>query len=207
MLSATEVLAQNSDAIARLSAASGLIGVTISLFAVGFAVRSFKIAGDRISQERMRVFQLEVLRQLVVELDESDLVAEVFSNPRELARFRMRLDLLKKNLPNWETVITLKDQREVMDFLGLGDRHDEWLELRLQKRQAEAERTSLRFWEFFKQSITVETLASRIGEIEMAGKRELNSRLVDDVHRAIREQVMAGNEPRLCWRCKAWYRI
>jgi hypothetical protein len=99
---------------------TGLGGFVAAVVAIILARRAQKTADSAITDERRRVFELEILRALMKDLDETNVVELVFAAPGELSRYKLRLELLSSTLPFWEEVMTLPDSAAVVAAVGLG---------------------------------------------------------------------------------------
>ena len=185
---------------------AGLGGLAIAVAAFWFALRAKKDAEATVASERNRVFQLEVLRQLIHELDETEIVSEALEAPRKLARFSLRIGLLDKSLPAWEQVMLLDDRQTVMTFLAMGTEHALWLDAGTRRREArDRERRARSFAEKLRAGFDANEETLRMEKIEAGAKKQLMTRLSSDLRDAVDVQVLAGNVPRLCWRCTHWW--
>jgi hypothetical protein len=97
----------------------GLGGFAAAIVAIILARHAQRSADTAITEERRRVFELDILRALMKDLDEG-LVGEVFTNPQALGRYRGRLSLLSSPLPFWERLMVQIDFYGVMQLIGLG---------------------------------------------------------------------------------------
>ena len=70
--------------------------------AIIIAVRAQKSIAD----ERRRQFELEILRQILTDAEESDLLHDVEFEPGKLRRYRRRLLLIRDPPPYWMTVMS-----------------------------------------------------------------------------------------------------
>src|SRR4051794_6127248 len=70
------------------------------------------------------VFELEIMRDLLRDVDETQLVSEAFDAPRTLTRYRHRISLLPKGeLPFWRKVMDSQDGSELAALIGLGEEY------------------------------------------------------------------------------------
>ncbi|WP_433825952.1 hypothetical protein ACQP2E_28075 [Actinoplanes sp. CA-015351] len=63
---------------------------------------------------------MEILRDLMGDLDDTGLAADVLAAPGRLDRYRFRLGLLTTRLPFWDEVMECADTDAVLDRVGLG---------------------------------------------------------------------------------------
>ncbi|MGK5677575.1 hypothetical protein [Actinoplanes sp. URMC 104] len=98
------------------NAGVGTAGVLIAIAAITIAIRADKKADRILAEERRRVFELEVLRELAKEVDEGklDTAAE---HPSLIGEYRLRLRLLSNPPQFWIDCLD-KDTVAMMDLLG-----------------------------------------------------------------------------------------
>lgn len=109
--------------IAGISAVFGLGGFVAAIVAIVLARRAQRTADEAVTGERRRVFELEILRDLVTALDEGGVASEVYDRPLYLHRFGHRLSLLSARLPFWDQIMRLKDTGQVAQVVGVGDQY------------------------------------------------------------------------------------
>jgi hypothetical protein len=80
----------------------GLGGLAAAIVAIVIAVA----AQASIARERRRQFELEILRDILIEVEEGDLMEDVEFNPGKLRRYRRRLSLIENPPSYWTTVMT-----------------------------------------------------------------------------------------------------
>ena len=100
-------------------------GFFAAVVAIVLALRAQRAADTAVSDERRRVFELDILRELLKDVDESDLVEEVFRRPAALSRYDFRRQLLTVELQYWDKVVALDGSRSLIDDAGLGKEYAE----------------------------------------------------------------------------------
>lgn len=123
-----------NDWVDYVSAGAGVVGLVVAIVAIVLANRAQRTADRAVTDERRRMFELEILRDLTKDLDEG-LAQRVFDRPATLAEYRFRLSLLSSELSVWTRVMALPDPVDVMDFVGVR----ELANVEKARRQAEAE--------------------------------------------------------------------
>jgi hypothetical protein len=98
---------------------AGLGGTVAAVVAIVLARRAQKTATSAVTAERRRVFELEILRDLMRDLDEGKLVGRVFERPTELRKYQHRLALLSSKLPFWMQMMDITSTRAVIDALSM----------------------------------------------------------------------------------------
>jgi hypothetical protein len=208
-----------------VSAITGIGGFAAAIVAIWLARRAQRTADSAIADERRRVFELEILRELMRDLGDADFVGSVLRDPRILARYSFVLNLLSSRLPTWDRVIGSPDMPAVIEAVGLGDEYRSATEAR---RRANQERESS--WPAFKELqerlvldgdssaaqpfyelerernalLVAEQQAERsVDELLSAARVKLSERLVYDVNQAVLSRVEARRHNRLSW----WYRV
>ncbi|MFF5079234.1 hypothetical protein ACFY36_19420 [Actinoplanes sp. NPDC000266] len=76
----------------------GAGGTVAAFVAIVLARRAQKTADYAVTEERRRAFELEILRELMKDLDETSIAPDAFREPRKLKRYRLRLELLSTPL-------------------------------------------------------------------------------------------------------------
>jgi hypothetical protein len=115
----------------------GLGGFVAALTAIVLARRAQRTADEAIADERRRVFELEVLRELLKDLRDTEVVGRTMREPNSLQQYRFQLDLLSSKLQFWERTMLQPDTDGVVDAVGLGV---EFREARSAKQDAIDER-------------------------------------------------------------------
>jgi hypothetical protein len=103
---------------------AGTGGFVAALVAIVIAVRAQKAADQGVTEERRRVFELEILRDLMRDLDETKIASEAFRVPRKLAQYELRLGLLSTELELWKLTPGL-GRAELATAIGMGDEYRE----------------------------------------------------------------------------------
>jgi hypothetical protein len=99
------------------NAVVGTAGIVIAIVAIVIAIRTDRRADKVLTEERRRVFELEILRELARDLD-GGLAEKVFENPRTLETYELRLALLSSRLRYWDQVTGLANFGEVAAGVG-----------------------------------------------------------------------------------------
>ena len=81
---------------------AGLAGLAAAIAAIVIALRAQK----SIPAERRRQFELEILADILVAVEETDLLDEVEFNPGKLRRYARRMQLIQHPPPPWVTIMT-----------------------------------------------------------------------------------------------------
>ncbi|MEV4275144.1 hypothetical protein [Actinoplanes xinjiangensis] len=76
---------------------TGLAGLAAAITAIVIAVRAQK----SIPAERQRQFELEILADILVAVEETDILDEVEFNPGKLRRYARRMQLIQHPPPSW----------------------------------------------------------------------------------------------------------
>jgi hypothetical protein len=108
------------DAFTWFNLVFGFFGLAGAVVAIVIALRSQTKAQIAITEERHRVFELEVLRDLTKDLDETAIVVETMKHPSWLAKYRNRLNQMSTQLSLWEHYMKQVDQNALMEALGFG---------------------------------------------------------------------------------------
>jgi hypothetical protein len=90
------------DGFDRLTLIFGAAGVVAAIVAIVIAVRAQRSIAD----ERRRQFELEILRQILAEVEDGNLLDEIEFKPGKVHRFRRRLMLIENPPPYWVTVMS-----------------------------------------------------------------------------------------------------
>jgi hypothetical protein len=98
----------------------GGLGFFVGVAAIVIALAAQHTANIGVADERRRLFELEILRDLTKDLDEG-LSDRVFTHPDVLMVYRLRLDLLSTRLDSWDQIIALNGVAALMTALGYPD--------------------------------------------------------------------------------------
>ncbi|GIE28390.1 hypothetical protein Ait01nite_014350 [Actinoplanes italicus] len=197
-----------------------ITGAFAAVVAIVIALRAQRAADQAVGKERERVFELEILRELVKEIDEAELTRVAFSSPRYLKRFQLRLNQLSTRLESWDQVMALSDREAVIDWTGHGDqiraldeakaRHREDLDAAKQ-RYVESVTPGMSRDEFISaaQSFVGPVFAGRRSRasVEEESRRTFHDRLIRDLDQAIKARVLAGQRPPLTRWQRWWYGV
>jgi hypothetical protein len=104
---------------ANLFIGTGGLLIAVAAFLISLWVQ--RRSARSVIDERRRLFELDILRELATGLDDPSIAGSVFLNPHVLDRFALRLELLSERLPLWDQVLAVKNDLEVADLLGSGD--------------------------------------------------------------------------------------
>ncbi|MEU4159933.1 hypothetical protein [Actinoplanes sp. NPDC026670] len=193
----------------------GLGGLTAALVAILLARRAQRSADVGITEERRRLFELEILRELMRDLDETSLVAEAYWNPRVLEMYDLRLGLLTCRLSMWDAVMGSDGTAELLGLAGLDSRHRELKATGEALSKADAkilardgEWTHDEAWQArTKVKSDMQLNRSALGDLHAEGHAWLRDRLAWDVREAIQARVRAGEQPRLSRSKRWWYSV
>ncbi|BEL05645.1 hypothetical protein Q0Z83_038360 [Actinoplanes sichuanensis] len=193
----------------------GLGGFTAALVAILLARRAQRSADVGITQERRRLFELEILRELMRDLDETKLVAEAYSNPRALKKYDLRLGLLTSRLSMWDAVMRSDGTATLLELAGLDARHRELKAIGAELSKADAkilardgEWTHDEAWQArTKVKNDMQLNRSALGDLHAEGQVWLRDRLAWDVREAIQSRVRAGEQRRLSRSERWWYSV
>lgn len=205
----------------------GLGGFAVAIVAVIIAVRAQKTADAAVSEERGRIFELEILRELLKDLDESGLPQLVLVRPKTLKNYRLRLKLLSTKLQFWEQVMELDSMSAILELIGLSYEYSTILEKgRAQDREVawlsnETARLSEQKIFLTPDSHEIdESISKRLLELQAKHDRslesrdaaqqermqitskaeeELRDRLATDVEQAILARILARTQPKPTW--------
>jgi hypothetical protein len=133
------------DGFDWFGAAMGLGGFVAAIVAIVLARRAQRSADTAIAEERRRVFELEILRDLAEDLDNSStaqlgLVDQLFRQPSDMKKYALRLDLLSDRMSFWDLVADLRDTEALIGAAGFGDQRRDALE---RERAANAQRAAV----------------------------------------------------------------
>jgi hypothetical protein len=78
------------------------VGILVAIVAIIIAIRAQRSIAD----ERRRQFELEILREILTEVEESDLLDDVEFKPGKLRRYQRRLMLIRNPPSYWVTVMS-----------------------------------------------------------------------------------------------------
>ncbi len=186
--------------------AMGVVGALGAAVAIGFAAaaqRAATAARRDAVNERRRLFELDVLRELVRDLDANPQhYVEASFKPGMLRRYRLQLDLIEGDLPYWRRLAELDWHGEVVEASGLS-------ELKIKQRalskaifkHAEKARTGEQDWEAEHARLKAElrAIAKQIDAYVV-------DRLTRELHEAIVARVEAGREVKVrrTWRPSTW---
>ena len=99
------------------------IAMFASVIAIVIALRAQKAADQAVAEERGRVFDLEILRELTKVLDDEQAVGRFAWSSQPLAEYRRQLDLLSSRLPFWDQLSTMSTIQNKADAMGLGEKY------------------------------------------------------------------------------------
>lgn len=107
--------AMDLSTVANLADVAGAAGGVVAIF---FGIRALletsDVRGDAID-ERRRLFELEILREILREVDDG-LLFEIGGEPRRLRRFTFRLGFLPTSeMPTWREMLGMNWQDEVSE--------------------------------------------------------------------------------------------
>lgn len=161
----------------------GALGSIAAAIAIWFSVRAQQDATKArrsVTVERGRQFELEILRELLREVDETDVVAVAIDNPAILTRYRHRLDLLPASeMLFWRKAMTMNWRDDLAQELGYKD------------RMAEASVASFAVLSGVPTTEEKAHHAAELSGIQRAFEAEVSRRLLDDLRVAIRSRVNA----------------
>ena len=132
------------DGFDWFGAAMGLGGFVAAVVAIALARRAQRTADEMVASERRRVFELDVLRELMRALDEEGLAGKSYDRPFHLRLFALRLGMLSARLPTWDRVLQFSETVEVADLVGVGDEYRE-LRRTIRDRTRDQEQQQARF--------------------------------------------------------------
>jgi hypothetical protein len=175
-----------------LGAVGGLAGV----FALWYTAR----ARREIAAERVRVFELEILREIASEIDDGFLY-RISEEPHRLRKFARRLDLLPgRDLPFWREVIAMQwpmnpaeRQRELSQ-----------LTMDLAKRQPPQDAPEE------EQATWKAEHAQAVRDLDESAhyfREGVSQRLLDELIEAIIVRVQDGSEDGRWGRLRRWWRF
>lgn len=187
------------ETVAQLADIIGAISVPVALY---FGVRAlFETADARRDavDERRRLFELDILRELLAEVDRGFLV-EIEGSPHRLREYEYRLSLMSRaDLPFWWTLIGMQWQDEVSAYLGFKER---WHAKSVEIFESAKRRESLPASEVPAWRRNHDRLAAEVVEIADEFRATVQSELVRQLTCAVTGRVEAGRDGRSS---RTWY--
>jgi hypothetical protein len=224
-----------TDWLDALDVLFGLAGSVVGVVAILIALDAKRTADRTVADERRRVFELEILRELMKEIGDPDTLRRLFSKPARLHAYDLQRSMLSSELSYWKNYAGLPDARAVIRATTMGV---EWQSLDDELRENEKEFTRLRnvTLEADQRKWNAEDLGARDldaeevsakaenlmvelqkarqeidkehSDVERRAFVEFSERLTRDLTEAAQSQVEAGQQPRLSlWRRWWWYRV
>jgi hypothetical protein len=95
------------------NAVVGTAGILIAVIAIIIAIRSDRRADKVLTEERRRVFELEILRELAQTVD-GGLARDLLWSPGKLEEYRLRLKMLSTRLGYWDEVLGFTTASQVL---------------------------------------------------------------------------------------------
>jgi hypothetical protein len=170
-----------TDGFDYTSLAINSIAVLAAVIAIVIAVR----AQGSIARERRRQFELEILRQILTDIEETDLLHEVEFKPGKLRRYQRRLLLLRDPPAFWMSTMSADWYAEVVP-----ESH--------QKRQSERSARIAELAKALEDAPNNDALREEYNQVAAdlrAGgdqmREDLRLRLVNEIEAAIRSRVDA----------------
>jgi hypothetical protein len=120
MLLAVIAVDPQNDWVDYLNLVLAGVGGFASAIAIWIALRAERKADTAVTDERRRVFELEILRDLMKDVDQG-LAELVLSNLGYLQRYRFRLGLISAPMPFWQQVMDAQGYFGIMEALGFDD--------------------------------------------------------------------------------------
>lgn len=161
-------------------------------FAAAWAIWYSAQSKRELVDERRRLFELEILREIATGIDNGFLF-EISEHPERLRIFARRLDLLPgADLPLWRTLMDMQWPGDVSNYMGVAERQQklsqELLELSKRQPDAEAPDAEQREWDERYKALTTD-----IRESAHRHREGVSRMLLDELVHAITVRVEAGS--------------
>ena len=223
-----------NDWLAYANASLAAVGGFAGVIAIIIALRAQRAADRTVAEERRRVFELEVLRELMQQISSPALMEEIFSHPNHLRRFDFQISLLTSRLEFWEKIAASRDPGQVIDAVGLGAEHQAAVDKAVrinEERQRNYQRLAEARDELLWPSAGAVGDADPVGDFAQADSRQqellglehaaeekvalvraqvpvrLGEKLAWDLKQAVLSRVEAGRPARRNLFQRWWYRV
>lgn len=189
---------------------AGIASMLFSVIAIFYAASAQRAARDArydLAAERRRVFELEVLRDLVQTVDKYNLIAAAIDNPTVLHQFTQRLTLLAgTELPFWRRAVRASWRNDLVEELGHKEEIEQVNKEHVAHQKARFEWEDQVAWQAESDRLQVEVSA-----VQRRFEADVTTNLVSELHHAIASKINEGRGPeghaaKSWWRPMAWLR-
>ena len=195
---------------------AGVVGAFAAVVAIWIARRAERKADETVTQERRRVFELEVLRDLMKELSDPGFIDEFFYTPDKLQRFEFQMSLLQSPPEFWVHLARLRRMEDVIHAVGLGVEYDAAVVKleRLNQEMAVFEggptviddagetRPNVKFGKLL---TAMQRAEKRKDDVKALARDQATTKLAWDIQQGVHSNVLAGHQPRRTLYQRWWY--